>query len=45
MCVCVCDIFIYILKWYAVLLGNHAGSSNTKISEYLGVNLKTVQKI
>ena len=32
-------------KQYAVLLSIHAGSSNTKISYCLSVNLRTVQRI
>ena len=34
-----------IWKWYAVLVGIHVQSANTKISEYLGVNKRTVWKI
>ena len=34
-----------IWKRYAVVLSIHAGSSNTKISQYLAVNQRTVQKI
>ena len=29
------------MKWHAVLFGIHARSSNMKISEFLGVNMKT----
>ena len=33
--------FPEIWKWHAVLLGIHARGANTKISECLGVSLKT----